>query len=194
MSKTQARRAELRTRLIELATQQIATGGLTAVKARPLAEGAGCSLGAIYTIFADLHDLILAVNGETFAALGAHVASAFTPDEPPEDQLVTMAQAYLSFAETHPKLWRALFEIEMSEGMELPDWYVAAVDQLFALIDQPLIELYPELGTDEIRVRTQTLFSAIHGIVLLGVEQRLSAVNPDDLPRMIRYLLHSVVT
>ena len=39
------------------------------MKARPLAEAAGCALGAIYTVFPDLDALILAVSARTLARL-----------------------------------------------------------------------------------------------------------------------------
>ena len=191
---TQDRRAKLRQDLIHLAKGMISEGGLDAVKARPLAQQAGCSVGAIYNVFGDLKDLILAVNGETFAALGAHVRASVPKGANPPDQLIAMSETYLDFAQKNPRLWRALFDVEMQTDGHVPDWYLAALDQLLALIDHPVSAIYPECSPDEIRLRTRTLFSAVHGIVLLGVERRISAVQEDYLRDMIRFLLRQIVT
>ena len=64
-TKTEAgaeRRAQLRDRLIDIAQEAIAARGLAGLKARDLAAAAGCALGAIYTAFDDLDELILRVN------------------------------------------------------------------------------------------------------------------------------------
>ncbi|GIT91646.1 TetR family transcriptional regulator [Jannaschia pagri] len=190
---TTDRRAALRDTLIELATRRIAQDGSAALKARALAAEAGCSVGAIYNVFGDLGDLVLAVNGETFRRLGAHVVEAVAPAEnaDPTERLIAMSEAYLGFAAENPLLWRALFDVEMSRDTEVPDWYLSALDQLLSIIDAPLVEVFPDLSPSEVRVRTRALFSSVHGITLLGLERRISAVEEDRLPDMIRFIITS---
>ena len=192
---TQDRRAALRETLIRLARTRIAADGTTALKARPLAKEAGCALGAIYNVFGDMNDLVMAVNGETFKDLGAHVLAAVAPHETkaPVDRLIAMSDAYIDFATQNPKLWRALFEVELP-GQTAPDWYISALDGLFAIIDQPIAQHFPDLSDDDVRLRTRTLFSSVHGIVLLGIENRISGVEEDRIPEMIRFLLRSILT
>lgn len=191
---TGARREALRARLVEAARDTIAAEGIDALRARNLAEAAGCSVGAIYTVFGDLHALVLAVNGGTFAALGAHVRDGvrLSGAEAPTERLIALSNAYLDFAATNPRLWQALFDVEMRAGGDVPDWYAEALDGLLAIIDAPLRDLFPDADDDTVRLRTRTLFSAVHGIVLLGVEQRISGVRRDRLPEMIRFLLTAV--
>ena len=184
---TEARREALRARLIESATATIRDEGAAALRARALAEDAGCSVGAIYTVFGDLPQLVLAVNGETFRRLGAHVVAGTTGDAPVE-RLVSMSEAYLDFAASEPRLWRALFDVQMTES-DAPGWYLAALDRVLSLIDAPLAEIFPDLGPEEVRVRTRALFSAVHGIVWLGLESRISAAPRARLREMIRFVL-----
>ena len=193
---TADRRAALREKLIEIATQTIADEGLSALRARDLAAKAGCSVGAIYNVFGDLKDLGLAVNGETFKHLGAHVMAgvAKADGQPPVDRMIAMSEAYLDFATQNTLLWRALFEVEMRNDSDVPEWYMTALDGLLGIIDQPVSEIHPELPPEEVRVRTRALFSAIHGIVLLGVEKRISSVGGDRLSDMIKYLMRAVAT
>ena len=192
---TADRRAALRATLIDLARETIAESGLRALKARDLAKSAGCSVGAIYNVFGDLNDLAMAVNGETFKALGAHVLQGLEPHAAaaPVDRLIAMSEAYLDFASQNPRLWRALFDISVTRSAA-PEWYLQALDNLFAIIDAPIAEVFPDLSQPAVRIRTRALFSSVHGIVLLGIEARISGVGEDDMPEMIRFVLRSIVT
>lgn len=190
---TEKRRAELRERLIDIAEAQIRQDGSASLRARALAEEAGCAVGAIYNVFTDMPGLQLSVNGRTFARLGARVTEAVQehPDASPVERLILMAKGYLAFAVENPKLWRALFEVEMTSESEVPDWYMRDLSQLFAIIAGPLAELDPAASQDEIELRTRALFSSVHGIVFLGLERRISGVPIARMESMIDYLLRS---
>lgn len=188
--KVAARRAELKTKLVEVAEEQIVQGGLQSVKARDLATRAGCSLGAIYNVFGDLHDLILEVNGRTFLKLGAEVAaSVANSDASPRGRLILMSNAYLDFAAANANLWRALFDIRMSADGPVPEWYLTSLGNLFANIRAPLAELFPEMTPQELELLTRAMFSSVHGIVLLGLENRISGVPEENIRQMISQVL-----
>ena len=191
---TEERRQALREKLIDLAYARIAAHGSAALRARDLASEAGCSVGAIYTVFGDMRDLLVAVNGRTFRDLGAHVAKAVATSgaETPHDRMIAMAGGYLDYAVAHPQRWRALFDIALTEADAPPDWYLVALDELLAMIDAPLGELFPTLDAEELRVRTRALFSSVHGIVLLGLEERISGVARARVMEMIRFVLTSI--
>ncbi|WP_299651535.1 TetR/AcrR family transcriptional regulator [uncultured Tateyamaria sp.] len=192
-SKAEERRNALRDRLITLAEQQIEQEGIQAIKARPLAQAAGCSVGAIYNVFGDLEDIIIAVNGRTFRKLGRFVAAALEGKEtlPPTDRLIVMAHAYLDYAGAHPKLWRALFDLRMSADINVPDWYLEELARLFSHINGPVQECFPDMDQNEVDLLTRALFSSVHGIVLLGLENRISAVPRDQIRNMIALILRS---
>ena len=122
--KTEKRRAELRTRLVDAAEAAIVADGIAAVKARDLAKQANCAVGAIYNVFADMTQLVMAVNGRTFQRLGQEVEAelAHRTDALPADQLVSIALTYLHFASDNKNTWRALFEVEMSTDQPVPHW------------------------------------------------------------------------
>lgn len=194
-SKTEQRRQDLREKLTDAAQIIITTQGAGAVKARELAKIADCSVGAIYNVFGDLNDLIMAVNGRTFRALGAHVSDALDGQSiPPQQQLIVMSHAYLDFAATHTLAWRALFDLQMSTDMKVPDWYLFELGQLFALIGAPLRELFPNWEASKIDLMTRALFSSVHGIVLLGLEKRISGVPMEQIKDMIAVVLANVTS
>ncbi len=188
---TERRRAELRERLIDIAEAQTRKDGSASLRARALAEEAGRAVGAIYNVFTDMPGLQLAVNGRTFARLGERVTKAVSEvhDASPVERLIVMAKAYLHFAVDDPKLWRALFEVEMTQDSEVPEWYMRDLGQLFAIIAEPLAELDPNASQDEIDLRTRALFSSVHGIVMLGLERRISGVPIARMEEMIEFLL-----
>ncbi|MDR7125697.1 TetR/AcrR family transcriptional regulator [Pseudotabrizicola sp. 4114] len=192
-SKTDLRREDLRTRLTDQAERVIATQGLAALKARDLASDVGCSVGAIYNVFADLNQLVMAVNGRTFQRLGEAVtASIAGRDLAPRDCLITMSQAYLQFAASNTKVWRALFDLEMAADAPVPDWYLAKLGALFALISAPLRRIFPDWSPGQIDLMTRALFSSVHGIVLLGLEKRISGVPVERIEQMIAVVLGNV--
>ena len=189
--KTAQRRAELRETLINIAEKTITDEGLTALRARDLATAADCATGAIYNVFGDLSELTLAVNARTFKRLGAAVAADLA--EAPQDstaQLICMAQAYHHFAATNYHAWRALFDLPRDPDQAAPDWYLHEMGQLFTYIATPLAAVFPTQTTGERDMMTRGLFSAVHGIVALGLDQASAGVSRGNIDPMIAVLIN----
>jgi AcrR family transcriptional regulator len=191
MAKTEARRAELRETLLRLATQQVAAHGLASLRMRDLARDAGCAVGAIYNVFPDMTALILAVNGETFGRIRVEVAGAVIghDQKSPIDRLVMLAHAYLGFADRNHHLWRALFDIDLPDTLDVPEWYRRDLGALFAHIAVPVSELFQDLSGKDIDLMVRALFSSVHGIVVLGLQNRISGVPRERVEAMIETLL-----
>lgn len=195
-SKTETRRQDLRSRLMDLGEAVIIERGLPALKARSLAAEAGCSVGAIYNVFPDLRHLALAINGRTFMRLGKQVAEAVEPvaNAPARERLVAMGLAYHDFACENTLAWTALFEVDMTVKEDIPDWYMAAMKALFDSIHLPVAELRPDLSAEDVEFLARGIFSSIHGIVWLGLQKRILAVPKAELPRMITLILSEIGT
>jgi AcrR family transcriptional regulator len=192
---TQGRRDALQAKLTDIAERVISERGLTALKARELAREAGCSVGAIYNVFADLDDLVMAVNGRTFQRLGAAVTASLAGRTlPAQERLIVMSHAYLHFAAGNTRSWRALFDLEMSTDTAVPQWYLEELGKLFALIAAPLRQIFPNWPAAQIDLMTRALFSSVHGIVLLGLEKRISGVPTDRIEEMIAVVLSNVTS
>lgn len=189
--KVEIRRAALRDSLIQHAEARIIADGLKNLRARDLAKDAGCALGAIYNVFGDLNDLVLTVNARTFKRLGAAVAESLA--DAPQDatqQLIVMSHAYHQFAAQNFNAWRALFDIERDQGEAAPDWYLTEMGQLFAYIDAPLSVIFPQHDDETRALLTKGLFSSVHGIVLLGLEEASAGVPSAHVDEMISLLLN----
>jgi AcrR family transcriptional regulator len=199
MAKQADRYAELRKRLTDAAERTIAEKGLAALRARDIAREAGCAVGTIYNVFEHLDELVLCVGSRTLvmleAALGAaRPASPCQSTEEAVADLVRLALAYLEFAAAHTIRWRALFEHRMSEAHPLPEWFIEQQQGLFAEVERPLTVLLPELDGEARRVLARTLFSAVHGIVALGLEEKLVSLPLPDLRSQLAAAVRAIAT
>jgi AcrR family transcriptional regulator len=179
-SKAVARRRKLRDSLIAAAERTIEKEGLRGMKARDLAYKVGCAVGAIYNVFADLDDLIFAVNALTLEQLEKTLTAASDETSDPQTgairKLTHLAVAYTDYAATNRRRWRALFDHRLAEDKDVPTWYQTNLARLFAYIEAPLRQLAPGMPEKERALLARSMFSAVHGIVLIGLEEKLQSL------------------
>lgn len=186
---------ELTQRILDVAERQIADNGLAAVSTRSIAREAGCSGGSIYTRFTDFDELVLTVNARALERFG-QVLDRLQEDGPDlsiEERLCAMALAYLDFALGQRNSWSALFEHRMTDGRPLPDWHRDDHLRLFAYIERPLRTFDPGLTERQAQELARTLYSAVHGIVSLGIEDRLGRIDAMTLRRHITLVLSGII-
>ena len=194
LSKPLERRAKLRDALILAAERSIAAGGLAALKTRELAREIGCANGAVYNLVEDMDELVLLVGSRTLGRLDAALTAAESNGAAsPRETLVRIAVAYCDFAAAHLELWRALFEHRMAPGKPVPEWAISEQMDLFRHIYRPLAALFPKRSSAELSVTARSLFSAAHGMVLLGLEQKLIAVPINALREEIATIVRAMV-
>ena len=169
--------------LIEIARRSIATKGLRSLKVRDVAEAADCSIGSVYNEFGDFDGLILTVNRETVQALTTRLKAV--PSGDPVGQLHGLAAAYLDFATEQANLLRSLFEHRMEGDRPFPEDILSMVMQAFALMHEPLVRLLPDRDPEEVALLSRMMFSAVHGIISLGLEERMVAVPPAKLRQQV---------
>src|ERR1700742_331148 len=194
MSKTLERHEKLRNALILAAERSIAAGGLGALKTRELAREIGCANGAVYNLVEDMDELILRVGSRTLGRLDAFLTAAESEGFASSgERLVRIAIAYCDFAAQNFELWRALFQHRMQRGKPTPDWAIGEQMELFRHIYRPLATLFPKRSAQEISVTARSLFSAVHGMVALGLEQKLIAVPIDALRNEIATIVRATL-
>jgi AcrR family transcriptional regulator len=185
---TATRREQLKEALITAAARTIAEQGLSGLKARALADEAGCAVGAIYNVVADLDELVLFANSRTLAALDKALTAATTPGKGPDwaiEQLVKLALAYLDFAAAHRRQWQALFEHRLATGKRPPDWYQRDLERLFGYVEAPVAALQPDAPPARRALLARSLFSAAHGLVALGLEEKLQFIPLPSLREQV---------
>ncbi|QOZ11598.1 hypothetical protein XH96_31775 [Bradyrhizobium sp. CCBAU 51765] len=181
------KKSRRRRQILEIARGIIAAKGLRSLKVRDVAEAVGCSVGSVYNEFGDFDGVILTVNRETVQALTARLRGV--PAEDPVRQLYGLAETYLDFFAGHANLLRSLFEHRMEDDRPYPDDILQMVMDAFALMHPPLVRLLPDADDVKIALLSRTLFSAVHGIISLGLEERMVAVPPQMLRQQIEQFL-----
>lgn len=181
--KRDAKREDLKSRLIEAAKTRIEAEGLASLRARDVTQDAGCALGGLYTVFSDLHELVIHVNSLTLKALEQSLGVSEVKDASPTDRLRNLARRYLDFALANRNLWKALFEHQLPDGQETPQWHLDEHLFLIGLIAEPLRELQPDMTDEERAIRARTLFGAVHGVISISLEGRFVGLPAGKLAR-----------
>lgn len=186
---------KLQTALLDAALAIIDARGHQALRARALTDAAGCALGGLYTAFADLDSLVLAVKMRILDQLDAIMLAveATRGQANTTEGLLALARAYVDFALVHKRRWQTLFLYKLADDAESPDWYLARLAAIFAHVDAPLATL-PALQDPARRdLVGRALFAGVHGIVILGIEGKLGAVTKDYILAQIDVLVRSSV-
>ncbi len=97
------------------------------------------------------------------------------------EELVRLARAYLDFARMRKMRWRALFEHRMADARTVPAWFTEDQNRLLLILDAPLARLVPREPPEARALLARTLFSAVHGIVSLGLEEKLAPMPAEVL-------------
>lgn len=109
----------LRTRLLEVASRAISSGGEAAVTVRTVATEAGTSASAVYALFGSREDLVAAVSEEGFRRFAAHLGAAPRTDDPGAD-LLALGLAYRDSALADPHFYRVMFYRAVPPAADAP--------------------------------------------------------------------------
>lgn len=185
------RRQNLKQALIRAAEKTVTKRGLAGVRARELAFEVGCAVGAIYNVVEDIDDLVMLVNERTLAALerslteSAQVTTGAAGTADAIERLVRLAVTYLNFAHANGLRWRAVFDHRLPKGRDVPDWYRASQRRLFGYVEAPLRALQPSASDQRLALLARSLFSAVHGVVELGLDEKLQPLPVDILREQV---------
>src|ERR1700746_3339644 len=182
-SSREQKKLKRRALMLETARAIISAKGLRSLKVRDVAEAADCSIGSVYNEFGDFDGLILTVNRETVQSLSARLPAV--PSDDPVRQLHGYAETYLSYFSEHANLLRSLYEHRMEGDRPFPEDILLMVMRAFALMHDPLVRFMPDADPGEIALQARMMFSAAHGIISLGLEERMVAVPPEQLRQQL---------
>jgi AcrR family transcriptional regulator len=179
--KQDEKRSLLKQKVFNAAFERINQDGLTGLRARDIAKDAGCSLGSLYNAYQDLDDLILNVNSRVLEMLKEDISTNAVEDQNAEAALANLAVNYMNFAYTHYNLWTSLFGHTMQDNAPIPDWYTEQTNATFLTLIAPLLKLRPELDEAQAFILVRTLFSAVHGIITINLQERFISIPKDML-------------
>ena len=179
-----------RSAIIGIAREIFANEGLDGLQARKVAQAADCSVGTIYNLFGSLDMIVMAANVETLSELHNDLVVAKGHMLSLDAQLDALAKAYLNFAVNRTLEWRALFEHRLTTKTSVPEWYREAQAALFAIVEE-LLE--PAIAVERSRSEAaRALFSAVHGVISIALDQKLGAFDRSATERQVRFIVRSI--
>lgn len=167
-------------RIVGIAERQLAKNGLAAVSLRTICSEAGIkNTNQFYNHFkGGMDEVILQVNSRTIRILDGILAKTAKKcaGKGVTELFQQLALAYLHFAIKYPRRFAALFEHQMKDGEAIPEWHLHEHYGLFRHIETPLDALNHDIAEDQRRTLARTIYSAVHGIVQLGLQGRMIAL------------------
>jgi AcrR family transcriptional regulator len=182
-------REELREIALQAAEQLVATNGLAGLSTRKVVARIGYTVGSLYMVFRNLNDLIVQMNERTLDDLGERLTTAVADQPPPALAIRALAQAYIEFALTETPRWLAIYQHRLPEGQTVPDSFSAKIAGMFALVQHELALLCPHRSPDDIALAARALWSGIHGVCILGFDEKLEFVGGRSIAAVTRSLL-----
>jgi AcrR family transcriptional regulator len=171
---------ELRATLIDEAGRLLQAEGASAVTLRRLAQAAGTSTAAVYTLFGDKAGLLQQMYVEGFQRLGRTVAAAPVTDSPMND-LFTIGQSYRRAALRSRHLYELMF------GRPVPGFTPSRAARAVAeRTFQPLVDAVTrcvEAGDFDPGTKAEEaayhLWALAHGLVTLEIHRVLPLTNSE---------------
>ena len=181
-------REELREIALQAAEQLVAEYGLASLSTRKVVGRIGYTVGSLYMVFQNLDDLIAQMNERTLTTLQAHLIAAIA-EQPPTAAIRALARTYITFALAETHRWLAIYQHRMPEGQPLPESFTAKVAGMFELVQQQLALLCPHRSPEDIALAARALWSGVHGICILGFDQKLEMMGGPPIQEVTRSLL-----
>ncbi|MFD8116474.1 TetR/AcrR family transcriptional regulator [Streptomyces microflavus] len=163
----------------ELAEEQ----GWDAVTTRRLAERIEYSQPVLYSHFRGKREIIGAVALEGATEMAAAVRAAASAADTPRARVAALALAYLDFAERHPAVYDAMFQLDGGLAFAQEDTPEPLQDAFAALL-----ESLGEVAGDGVHpaLFTEVFWAALHGLATLT---RAGRLPPGDAERRVELLV-----
>ncbi|RNL86482.1 TetR/AcrR family transcriptional regulator [Halostreptopolyspora alba] len=182
-----------REQLVAAASRLLAEGGVGAVTLRAVGERAGVSRSAPYRHFEDKNDLLVAVLLETFRKFFQDMEAEMsaTPMTTPE-MLRRGFRGYVRFGLAWPEHYLLMFsdrKVHVDKG-DLAEVAPKGLDFFQEIITKG--QRAGELRSGDAREMTLLTWSALHGLVTLGVSDHLKSKGVDTeeaLDRLVAELV-----
>ncbi|WP_069383178.1 TetR/AcrR family transcriptional regulator [Halomonas caseinilytica] len=147
---------------------------------RSLAREVGCAPSTLLKLYGSFNNLLQHVNIETLGRLRVAI-DPLLEEGSPEQRLKALALAYWEFARRDPYRWQLLFDYPLAQEGELDRRQSDMIEALFLRVENTLKEHQPALDDMQARRLGRTLWGSVHGLVQLGLNERLGYWQSEPL-------------
>ena len=155
---------------------------------RKVANMIGYVPSTLVNVFGNYNLLLLHAVAQTLDELAEEAKVVVSQSQDPKAALYELAYCYHDFAQRHPHRWQLIFEHNMN-GETLPEWQAERIDNMTGMLEQLLQVLAPHRSSKEVLQASRVLWSGVHGITLLSVDDKFFAAEPVDGKELINNLL-----
>ena len=155
---------------------------------RKVANMIGYVPSTLVNVFGNYNLLLLHAVAQTLDELAEEAKVVVSQSQDPKTALYELAYCYHDFAQRHPHRWQLIFEHNMN-GETLPEWQAERIDNMTGMLEQLLQVLAPHRSSKEVLQASRVLWSGVHGITLLSVDDKFFAAEPVDGKELINNLL-----
>ncbi|MDA0147906.1 TetR/AcrR family transcriptional regulator [Vibrio sp. LaRot3] len=155
---------------------------------RKIANMIGYVPSTLVNVFGNYNLLLLHAVAQTLDELSVEAKQVVNKSKDPKTALYALAYLYHEFAQRHPHRWQLIFEHNMN-GETLPEWQSERIDNMTGMLESLLRVLAPQRSDAEVLQASRVLWSGVHGITLLSVDDKFFAAEPIDGNQLIENLL-----
>ncbi len=160
---------------------------------RKVANMIGYVPSTLVNVFGNYNLLLLHVVAQTLDELSAEAKSVVSQCEDANQALYKLAYCYHDFALKNPHRWQLIFEHNMN-GEALPAWQSERINHMTSMLEDLLTITAPQRSTSEVIQASRVLWSGVHGITLLSVDDKFFANEPIDGKNLIENLLSNYLS
>jgi len=160
---------------------------------RKVATMIGYVPSTLVNVFGSYNLLLLHAVAQTLDELSEEAKQVVAKSKNPNTALYELAYCYHDFAQRHPYRWQLIFEHNMN-GETLPEWQSERIDAMTGMLEQLLQVIAPQRSQSEVLKASRVLWSGVHGITLLSVDDKFFAAEPIDGKVLIENLLSNYLS
>jgi AcrR family transcriptional regulator len=173
--------------LLDAAERIVENEGVGALSVRRVAEAAGTTTRAVYSLYASKDGLVEALGRRTYELLGAGVAEVPRTDDPAEDLVEAGVRVFRRFAVEHPSLFRVGVQRTL-EGPGFAKIDVPVAQEAWLGLEQLVVRV--DLGGRSVLEATRSFHALCEG--LAAIELR-GFLTPASAERVWRNALGALV-
>ncbi|ENO8416958.1 WHG domain-containing protein [Vibrio mimicus] len=182
-------REELVALTLDRVKQFLDTHSYHELSLRKVATMIGYVPSTLVNVFGNYNLLLLHVVAQTLDELAQEAQQAVKSTPYPKDALYQLAYCYHDFAKRNPYRWQLIFEHNMN-GEALPEWQAQRIDNMTSMLEELLKVIAPLRSEQEVLQASRVLWSGVHGITVLSVDDKFFATEPIDGKALIESLLN----
>ncbi|ELC9715889.1 WHG domain-containing protein [Vibrio vulnificus] len=186
-------REELIALTLETVKEFLAEHSYHELSLRKLANMIGYVPSTLVNVFGSYNLLLLHAVAQTLDELSLEAMKVVQDSNDKKQALAELAYCYHDFALQHRHRWRLIFEHNMN-GAELPEWQAKRIDNMTGMLEALLQQLAPSRTPTEVLQASRVLWSGVHGITLLSVDDKFFSSEPIDGKELIDSLLTNYLT